>query len=82
MEQYQQKISQAVFDRDLVAETSIRNPDAVGDFEAIPFSPTVLSQAKDDWLKAGKTYTFLIFTIHQDDFASWIEKSNQWPIAG
>lgn len=71
------QISQAVADGNLVAEVSVRNPKAIGGFEVIPYSQTTLSQVRDGFING----TFLMFTIHRDDFREWLIKSNQWPLA-
>ncbi len=74
--QYERSISQAILNSDLLAEISIRNPSALGGFEVIPYSPTILSQARNGWLNG----TYLYFTVHRDNFRAWLEKSKQWPL--
>jgi hypothetical protein len=81
---YQEKISQAIVDGDLVAEVSIPNSKVLGGYEVIPTSPTLLSQVKDGWVMDGENDendTWLQYTIHRDNFRAWLVKSNQWPLA-
>ena len=74
---YEEKISQAVIDGGLVAEVSISNPKAIGGYEIIPYSPTILSQSKNGFLGGG----YLQFYVHRDKFREWLVSSNQWPLA-
>jgi hypothetical protein len=74
---YEARISKAVCDGELIAEISIRNPNTVGGFEVIQYSPTILRQAKDGWLNGG----YLQFTIQRDNFQTWFDKSKQLPLA-
>ena len=74
---YEENISRAALMGDLVAEISIRNPRALGGFEIIPYSPTILSQVTNGRLGGS----FLQFYIHRDNFRAWLKKNKQWPLA-
>ena len=73
---FEKKISQAVIDEELKAETAIRKPGALSGFEVIPNSPTRLREIRNGWL--GKSW--VQFTINRDDFRAWLVSSNQWPL--
>ena len=76
VKRYEMKIYQAIEDAELIAEVSLRNTKAIGGFEIIPYSPTILRESKNGFINGG----WLKFTIHCKNFKAWLKNTNQWPL--
>jgi len=74
--EYQELIGDAVRSGDLKAEIAIRNPNALSGFDVIEYSPTVLNEIRDGRL--GRAY--VQYTISRDNFKSWLESNNKYPL--
>lgn len=80
---FEEKIIKAVIDGELIAEASATNPKALGGYEVIPYSPTILSQFENGFIDGsnGRRVAILQLYIARDDFRAWFKKSKQWPVA-